>query len=117
MPGLTSFKLVNRGYYDHRHHTHESWEQRGCKELIPVLHLKPGSSLWFSPPGVRYACSAQSYYDITGSGGDVYLVKNWHILKNILKWAGTEYIYVQAGYLADQPRATQIIEDMIAEGP
>ena len=62
------------------------------------------------------ACSVQSYYDITGSGGDVYLVKKLAYFEEYLKWAGTEYIYVQAGYLADQPRATQIIEDMIAEG-
>lgn len=40
MPGLYLFKLVNRGYYDHRHHTHKSWERRGCKELYSCFTPK-----------------------------------------------------------------------------
>ncbi|MFR4928820.1 MAG: hypothetical protein ACLUB3_13415 [Clostridium sp.] len=117
MPGLTLFKLVNRGYYDHRHHTHKSWERRGCKELYSRFTPKTRVvAFGFHPQVLDMACSVQSYYDITGSGGDVYLVKKLAYFEEYLKWAGTEYIYVQAGYLADQPRATQIIEDMIAEG-
>ena len=116
-PGFTSFKLVNRGYYDHRHHTHKSWERRGCKELYSRFTPKTRVvAFGFHPQVLDMACSVQSYYDITGSGGDVYLVKKLAYFEEYLKWAGTEYIYVQAGYLADQPRATQIIEDMIAEG-
>lgn len=83
-PGFTSFKLVNRGYYDHRHHTHKSWERRGCKELYSRFTPKTRVvAFGFHPQVLDMACSVQSYYDITGSGGDVYLVKNWHILKNI----------------------------------
>lgn len=116
-PGFTSFKLVNKGYYNHRHHTRESWERRGCKELYRRLTQRNRVvAFGFHPQVLDMACSAQSYYDITGSGGDVYLVKKLAYFEEYLKWAGTEYIYVQAGYLADQPRAAQIIEDMIAEG-
>ncbi len=116
-PGFTPFKLVNRGYYDHRHHRHESWERKGCKELCSRLTKRNRVvAFGFHPQVLDMPCSVQSYYDITGSGGDVYLVKKLAYFEEYLKWAKTEYIYVQAGYLADQPRACQIIEDMIAEG-
>ena len=61
-------------------------------------------------------CSVQSYYDVTGSGGNVYLVKRLAYFEEFLRYAGTEYFFVEAGYLAGQDRALQIIEDMIAEG-
>ncbi len=116
-PGFTPFKLSGKGYYDHRHHRHESWERRGCKELCSRFTKRNRVvAFGFHPQVLDMECSVQSYYDITGSGGDVYLVKKLAYFEEYLRWAGTEYIYVQAGYLADQPRATQIIEDMIAEG-
>ena len=61
-------------------------------------------------------CCVQSYYDVTGSGGDVYLVKKLAYFEEFLEYAGVDYFFVQAGYLADQPRAFEIIEDMIEEG-
>ena len=61
-------------------------------------------------------CSVQSYYDVTGSGGNVYLVKRLAYFEEFLRYAGTEYFFVEAGYLAGQDRALQMIEDMIAEG-
>lgn len=116
-PGFTPFKLAGKGYYNHRHHRHESWERRGCKELCSRLTKRNRVvAFGFHPQVLDMDCSVQSYYDITGSGGDVYLVKKLAYFEEYLRWAGTEYIYVQAGYLADQPRAAQIIEDMIAEG-
>ncbi len=116
-PGFTPFKLSGKGYYNHRHHRHESWERRGCKELCSRLTKRNRVvAFGFHPQVLDMDCSVQSYYDITGSGGDVYVVKKLAYFEEYLRWAGTEYIYVQAGYLADQPRATQIIEDMIAEG-
>ena len=116
-PGFTPFKLAGKGYYNHRHHRHESWERRGCKELCSRLTKRNRVvAFGFHPQVLDMDCSVQSYYDITGSGGDVYLAKKLAYFEEYLRWAGTEYIYVQAGYLADQPRATQIIEDMIAEG-
>ena len=46
----------------------------------------------------------------------MYLVKKLAYLEDFLQYAGTEYFFVESGYLADQPRALQMIEDMIAEG-
>ena len=77
--------------------------EEAVRNFIPVLHLNPVVAFGFHPQVLDMACSVQSYYDITGSGGDVYLVKKLAYFEEYLKWAGTEYIYVQAGYLADQP--------------
>ena len=60
---------------------------------IVIIHIKAGNeeavrnfysrftpktrvvAFGFHPQVLDMACSVQSYYDITGSGGDVYLVK------------------------------------------
>ena len=70
----------------------------------------------FHPEILDLDCSVQSYYDVTGSGGNVYLVKKLAYFEEFLEYAGIDYFFVQAGYLAEQPRALEIIEDMIEEG-
>ena len=49
--------------------------EEAVRNFIPVLHLNPVVAFGFHPQVLDMACSVQSYYDITGSGGDVYLVK------------------------------------------
>ena len=46
----------------------------------------------------------------------MYLVKRLAYFEEFLEYAGTEYFFVEAGYLAGQPRALEMIEDMIEEG-
>lgn len=70
----------------------------------------------FHPEILDLDCSVQSYCDVTGSGGNVYLVKKLAYFEEFLEYAGIDYFFVQAGYLAEQPRALEIIEDMIEEG-
>ena len=57
----------------------------------------------------------QSYYDITGSGGNVYLVKKLDYFKWYLDISGTEYIFVEKGYGDRQSRAGEIIRYMIED--
>ena len=115
--GFTPVSLIHPGWYDHREEIQERQAEAGISEIVSALTPRSRVVAFGEHPRVLdLPCSVQSYYDITGSGGDVYLVKKLAYFEEYLKWAKTEYIYVQAGYLADQPRACQIIEDMIAEG-
>lgn len=116
-PGFTQPKLIHRGYFDHRAAAAERRVSQGSSQL--ALGFSPRTrvlAFGTHPEVLDLPCSVQSYYDVTGSGGNVYLVKRLAYFEAFLQYAGTEYFFVEAGYLADQPRALQIIEDMIAEG-
>ena len=67
------------------------------------------------PQVLDLPCSVQSYYDITGSGGNVYLVKKLDYFKWYLDISGTEYIFVEKGYEEQQSRAGEIIRYMIED--
>lgn len=116
-PGFTPVCLKNRGYYDHRRETVLKRENQGNRDLIQAFTPRTRVLAFGEHPQVLdLPCCVQSYYDVTGSGGNVYLVKRLAYFEEFLQYAGTEYFYVEAGYLSGQPRALQMIEDMMAEG-
>lgn len=116
-PGFTPVSLRHKGYYSHRRDAKRRREEKGSRELTDSFGPRTRVLAFGDHPGVlELPCSVQSYYDVTGSGGNVYLVKKLAYFEEFLEYAGTEYFYVEAGYLAAQPRALQMIEDMIAEG-
>ena len=116
-PGFTPVSLRHMGYYDHRKEMLDRRAREGNLTLSCMFTPRSRVLAFGRHPRVLdLPCSVQSYYDVTGSGGNVYLVKRLAYFEEFLKYAGTEYFFVEAGYLAGQDRALQIIEDMIAEG-
>lgn len=117
VPGFTPVSLRHMGYYDHRREMLDRRAREGSLTLS-CMFTPRSRVLAFGrhPRGLDLPCSVQSYYDVTGSGGNVYLVKRLAYFEEFLRYAGTEYFFVEAGYLAGQDRALQMIEDMIAEG-
>lgn len=116
-PGFTPVRIKNRGYYDHQKEAALKREKQGNQALTDIFTPRTRVLAFGNHPQVLdLPCCVQSYYDVTGSGGNVYLVKHLAYFEDFLKYAGTEYFYVEAGYLSKQPRALQMIEDMIREG-
>lgn len=116
-PGLTPVKRTGAGCYNHRKDRQERKIRRGYEELAAsFLPRDRVLAFGYHPEVLDLNCCVQSYYDVTGSGGDVYLVKKLAYFEEFLEYAEIDYFFVQAGYLADQPRAFEIIEDMIEEG-
>ena len=116
-PGFTPVKWIGPGFYHHRTEQNERKIRRGYEELAAsFLPRDRVLAFGYHPEVLDLSCCVQSYYDVTGSGGDVYLVKKLAYFEEFLEYAGIDYFFVQAGYLADQPRAFEIIEDMIEEG-
>lgn len=116
-PGFTPVRLKHKGYFDHREAAAQRRVTEGSSQL--ALGFSPRTrvlAFGTHPQVLDLPCSVQSYYDVTGSGGNVYLVKKLAYFEEFLQYAGTEYFFVEAGYLGNQPRALQIVEDMIAEG-
>ena len=116
-PGFTQPRLKHKGYFDHRAAAEKRRALRGYSQLALCFTPRTRVLAFGKHPEVlELPCCVQSYYDVTGSGGNVYLVKKLAYFEDFLQYAGTEYFFVESGYLADQPRALQMIEDMIAEG-
>ncbi|MCC8083183.1 MAG: hypothetical protein LIP15_03005, partial [Clostridium sp.] len=116
-PGFTPISLKHRGYYDHRREALVRRREKGYQALAGSFTPRTRVVAFGTHPDVlELPCSVQSYYDVTGSGGNVYLVKRLAYFEEFLEYAGTEYFFVEAGYLAGQPRALEMIEDMIEEG-
>lgn len=117
VPGFTPVSLRHMGYYDHRREMMDRRAGEGSLTLSCMFTPRSRVLAFGRHPRVLdLPCSVQSYYDVTGSGGNVYLVKRLAYFEEFLRYAGTEYFFVEAGYLAGQDRALQMIEDMIAEG-
>ena len=117
VPGFTPVSLRHMGYYDHRREMLDRRAREGSLTLSCMFTPRSRVLAFGRHPRVLdLPCSVQSYYDVTGSGGNVYLVKRLAYCEEFLRYAGTEYFFVEAGYLAGQDRALQMIEDMIAEG-
>ena len=115
--GFTPVSLRHMGYYDHRREMLDRRAGEGSLTLSCMFTPRSRVLAFGRHPRVLdLPCSVQSYYDVTGSGGNVYLVKRLAYFEEFLRYAGTEYFFVEAGYLAGQDRALQMIEDMIAEG-
>lgn len=117
VPGLTPIHAAGRGLYDHRAERDRRREAEGSLALSRSFEPDTRVLAFGEHPAVLdLPCVVQSYYDVTGSGGNVYLVKKLAYFEEFLDYAGIEYFFVEAGYLAGQPRALEIIEDMIEEG-
>lgn len=117
VPGLTPVYGSGRGIYNHRAERDRRREAKGSLALSRSFEPDTRVLAFGEHPAVlELPCVVQSYYDVTGSGGNVYLVKKLAYFEEFLDYAGIEYFFVEAGYLAGQPRALEIIEDMIEEG-
>ena len=63
-----------------------------------------------------YKRQVQSYYDTTGSGGNVVLVKTLENFKDYLRYAKTDYIYAEAGHLEEGSREWDVLRYLVEEG-
>lgn len=117
--GFTPVSLVHKGYYDHRLESFEKAEQAGRGELWKFLSSNPRNrviAFGEHPQCLDFACSVQSYYDTTGSGGNVVLVKTLENFKDYLRYAKTGYIYAEAGHLEQGSREWDVLRYLVEEG-
>ena len=117
--GMTPAKVSHSGWYNHQEANYRTMCESGNEQIWNRLAADPQTTVIAfgeHPQVLCFPCNVQSYYDVTGSGGNVWLVKKLDYFKSFLAYAGTEYIYVQAGYLEEGSRAEEIIRFMIEDG-
>ena len=117
--GFTPGKWKNPGYLNHQQALYEEKSKEGNQAIWSILAQDPRTRViaWGEHPEVLlFPCNVQSYYDVTGSGGNVVLVKTLDRFKDFLRFAGIQYVYVQAGWLQEGTRAYDVVRFMIEDG-
>lgn len=117
--GFSPVNLVHQGYLDHKNAAHEAMVSQGNEKIWEELALNPQTrvlAVGQEPDVLVFPCNVQTYNDVTGSGGNVVLVKTLDNFKEFLRYARTEYIYVQSGYVGKDTRVYDVIRYMIEDG-
>lgn len=117
--GFSPVNLVHSGYFDHRAKAHQDMIDSGNAAIWNMLEVNPRTRLLAvgeEPEVLSFPCIAQTYNDMSGSGGDVHLVKTLAQFKEYLDWAKIDFIYVQAGFVEPGSRVWDILCYMLEDG-
>ncbi len=117
--GLTEPKLNHWGFYDHRADIQDYMILGGSEPIyrylsngarIRLLAMAKEPECYFLP------CSAESYADLEGSGGNVRLVKTLNEFKEYLEHAGITHLFTEDCFLESHSRAEEMIRYMNEDG-
>lgn len=117
--GFTPASFHHKGYYDHREAARETMISRGNEQIWNLLAEDPENrliSVGDHPDVLAFPCNAQSYDDITGVWGNVTLVKKMDYFVRFMDYAGTDYVYFQAGWAGEEDRVYTLVKDLIEWG-
>lgn len=117
--GFTPVDLIHRGYYDHVLVKRDEMAERGNGQIWGILEEQPECRLIAvgkHPDVLSFPCNVQSYDDITGSQGNVVLAKSMDHFVEFMRYAQTDYVYVQAGYMEEEMRCFSLTRDLIEYG-
>lgn len=117
--GFSPVSWDHHGYYDHLEAKHQEMVEKGNGQIWDILAEDPKNRLIAvgSHPGVLgFPCNAQSYDDITGSWGNVVLVKTMDNFVEFMDYAKTDYLYTEAGYMGEEERCYSLVRTLIEYG-
>lgn len=117
--GFTPVSWRHKGYYDHQAQQREQMADKGNRQIWDILAENPRNRLIAigeHPEVLAFPCSAQSYSDITGTWGNVALVKYMDNFVEFMEYGNTDYVYAQAGYISEDERAWSLTCDLIEYG-
>ena len=119
VPGLSEPQLIHRGYVNRTETDRSVQTAQGTAELYAYLEARPRArvlAMEEQPACFAYRCNVQSYTDLEGGGGNVYLVKTLVLFKEYLDYAAEDYILTEDGFLAQHSRARDIVGYMLEDG-
>lgn len=117
--GFSPVSWNHHGYYDHQEAKHQEMVEKGNGQIWDILAEDPENRLIAvgDHPGVLgFPCNAQSYDDITGSWGNVVLVKTMDNFVEFMDYAKTDYVYAEAGYMEEEQRCYRLVRTLIEYG-
>ena len=115
--GFTPIDPVNKGYYDHFSVEMEKQAERGSLPLFLKMAENPRNHVLAvseTPDCYRIPCVVESITDVEGSGGSPGLYDDSLYFAWFLKWAKTDYIYIEKSFLEEEreARAKEMIIQM-----
>ncbi len=116
--GLTPIDLT-AGYPDHEGAAKRAMEEKGNGQIWAILSADPQNrAIAFGEhlEVLAFPCNVQSYTDISSSSGNEALVEDVEAFKTYMAYAGTDYVYVQAGYMAEDYLGFQLLRDCMQAG-
>lgn len=116
--GLTPIDLT-AGYPDHEGEAKKVMEEKGNSRIWAVLSADPQNrAIAFGEhlEVLSFPCNVQSYTDISSSSGNEALVEDVEAFKTYMDYARTDYVYVQAGYMAEDYLGFRLLKDCIRAG-
>ena len=117
--GFSPVSWKHRGYLNHQEVSHQLMIARGNGQIWDILAEDPQTrviSVGAHPETLAFPCNVQSYDDINGSWGNVYLVKNMDSFVEFMDYARTDYVYVQAGYMKEGQRRYSLVRSLVEYG-
>ncbi len=117
--GFSPVSWKHRGYYNHQEVSHQLMITQGNGQIWDILAEDPKTrliSVGSHPETLAFPCNVQSYDDINGSWGNVYLVKDMDSFVEFMDYARTDYVYVQAGYMKEEQRRYSLVRSLIEYG-
>jgi len=117
--GFTPVSWKHKGYYNHQALQHLQMAEKGNRQIWDILEENPRNRLIAigeHPQVLAFPCNAQSYADITGTWGNVALVKYMDNFVEFMRYGKTDYVYAQAGYISEDERAWSLTCDLIEYG-
>ena len=103
--GFTPIDPVNKGYYDHFFMEMEKQAERGSLPLFLKMAENSRNHILAvaeTPECYRIPSVVESITDVEGSGGSPGLYDNPLYFAWFLKWAKTDYIYIEKSFLKEE---------------
>ena len=103
--GFTPIDPVNKGYYDHFSVEMEKQAERGSLPLFLKMAENPRNHILAvaeTPECYRIPSVVESITDVEGSGGSPGLYDDSLYFAWFLKWAKTDYIYIEKSFLEEE---------------
>lgn len=117
--GLTPFSLSGPAVWDHEEEAYKSMAEKGNEQIWAVLGAdRENRAIAFGEhlEVLSFPCNVQSYTDISSSSGNEYLVEDVGAFKAYMAYAKTEYVYVEAGYMAEAYQGFGLLRECIRAG-
>lgn len=112
--GFTPVDFVNRGYYNHE-------VEYGLKNPLNWDRHTRVVAFGYEPECYKLRGRVESWVDIDGSGGNVYLTSKLDVFKEYLSLTDIDYIYADIDFLNDNTndrriRASELFGDLMDDG-
>ena len=116
--GFTPIDIKNRGYYNHIAIERQEKADLGNVEIWNKLAKRKETrviAMGFHQQVLTLPCNVQSYYDVW-TWGNIRIIDTKETFKDYMRYALTEYLYVEGGFVDDNSIYTRMIKDLMEDG-